>query len=66
MAVIRPPEKLFRSLLQKGKSTERLNCRFDFHKRSQLFIGVPQRDAFRRDAASTIHIVRPLESTVCR
>jgi hypothetical protein len=38
MAVIRPPEKLFRSLLQKGKSTERLNCRFDFQKRGQLFI----------------------------
>ena len=41
MAVIRPPEKLFRSLLQKGKSTERLNCRFDFHP-------LAQRNAFRR------------------
>ncbi|PYJ11715.1 MAG: hypothetical protein DME93_09265, partial [Verrucomicrobia bacterium] len=37
-AVIRPPEKLFRSLLQKGRSTERLNCRFKFNKRAELFI----------------------------
>jgi hypothetical protein len=39
-AVIRPPEKLFRSLLQKGRSTERLNCRFKLKKRGQLFICV--------------------------
>jgi hypothetical protein len=32
--------KLFRSLLQKGRSTERLNCRFQFHERRQLFIRV--------------------------
>jgi hypothetical protein len=33
-----PPVKLFHSLLQKGRSTERLNCRLQFEKSRQLFI----------------------------
>jgi len=33
-----PPEKLFRSLLKKGRGTERFNCRFQLQKRRQLFI----------------------------
>ena len=33
-----PSEKLFRSLLKKGRGTEQLNRRFQFHKSRQLFI----------------------------
>ena len=34
-----PSEKLFRSLLKKGRGTEQLNRRFQFHKSRQQFIG---------------------------
>jgi hypothetical protein len=71
MAVIRPPEKLFRSLLQKGKSTERLNCRFDFQgtpPASHLLSVVMGSSAIQiaRHSRSTVEIQRKLQPALLR
>jgi len=52
-ALMPPSEKLFRSLLKKGRGTEQLNRRFQFHKSRQLFIST------HNETLSVIAVLHP-------